>query len=82
MVRNCSRPGGPCKGVQVIEDSVKLIKAMHARQIFVAITQVIFAKLRRGITQRLEQLRDSEVSRIDSLLGSRQPNLAIARAEY
>jgi hypothetical protein len=40
--------------VQVVQISVELVEAMDRWQIFVAVTEMVFAELARGVTQRLE----------------------------
>src|SRR5262245_43550431 len=40
--------------VEVIEVSVKLVKSMHGRQEFVAISKMIFTELPGGVAERLQ----------------------------
>jgi hypothetical protein len=48
-------------GVEVVEDAVELVKAMHGGQILVAVTEMVLADLRGGVPMRLEQLGDRGV---------------------
>ena len=48
-------------GVQVVEVSEKLVEAVHGRQVFVAVAQVVLAELAGRVAQRLEQLGDRRV---------------------
>src|SRR6516165_206686 len=41
-------------GVQVVEVAVELVEAVHGRQIFVAVAEMVLADLRGRVAQRLE----------------------------
>ena len=45
-------------GVEMIENAVELVEAMHGGQIFVAVTEMVLADLRGNVAMRLEQLGD------------------------
>ncbi len=51
-------------GIQVIQVTEKLIKAVVGRQELVFVAQVVLAELATGITQRFEQLREGRVFRM------------------
>ena len=53
-------------GVQVVEVAEELVEAVHRRQILVAVAQVVLAELPGRVAQRLEQLRDRRVLRLQA----------------
>ncbi len=48
-------------GVQVVENAIELIEAVHCRQVFVEVPQVVLAVLCGGVAHRLEQLGNSGI---------------------
>src|SRR5208283_646888 len=50
------------------------VEAVHGRQIFVAVAQVVLAELTGGITERLQHFRDGCVFRVQSDRGARHPD--------
>ena len=48
-------------GVEVIEVAVELVEAVHGRQKFVAVAEVVLAELSGGVAERLEQFGDRRV---------------------
>ena len=59
-------------GVQVIQIAVELVEAVHCRQIFVAVAEMVLAELRGRIAQRLEQFGDRRVFLGQADRGGRQ----------
>ena len=51
-------------GVQVLEVAEEFVKAVHGRQEFVVVAEVILAELAADVTQRLEQFGDGRVLRL------------------
>ena len=62
-------------GVEVIEVAEELVEAMHGRQEFVAVAEMVLAELSGRIALRLQQLGDGRILRRQPFLGSRQANL-------
>ena len=48
-------------GVQVIEVAEELVEAVHGRQVFIAIAEMVLAELAGGVAERLEQFGDGRV---------------------
>jgi hypothetical protein len=48
----------------VIEITVELFEAMHGRQIFVAIAEVVLAELAGGVAERLQHFSYGRVFRL------------------
>ena len=63
-------------GIEVVEVAEELIKAVHRRQMLVAIAEVVLAELARAVALGLEQLGDGGVFILEALLGPRQAHLA------
>ena len=53
-------------GVEVIEIAEELVEAVHGRQIFVAIAEMVLAELTGGVAERLQHFRDGRVFRVQS----------------
>ena len=53
-------------GVQVIEVAEELVEAVHGRQVFVPIAEVVLAELAGGVAERLEQLGDGRIFRLQA----------------
>src|SRR5262249_19562805 len=53
-------------GVEVIEVAEKLIEAVYGRQKPVHVSQVVFAELPGGVTERLEELRNRRILYLQS----------------
>ena len=68
-------------GVQVIEIAVELVEAVHGRQEFVAVAEVVLAELAGRIAERLEQLGDRRVFLLQPERGARQADLGQAGAQ-
>jgi hypothetical protein len=66
----------------MVEIAKELVEAVRRWQIFVAIAQVVLAKLASGVTQRLEQFRDGGVFRVEANRGSRHSDLGQAGADW
>src|SRR5262249_46559026 len=52
--------------VEMIEIAVELVKTMHRRQVLIAIAEMILSELSGGVTQRLEELGDRYVARLQA----------------
>src|SRR5262249_37849076 len=61
-------------GVEVVEIAEPLVEAMHRGQKLVAITQMILAKLRGRIPDRLEHLRQGGIFLLNSAFRTRDAN--------
>ena len=48
-------------GVEVIEIAEELVEAVHGRQVFVPIAEMVLAELAGGVAERLEQFGDGRV---------------------
>ena len=68
-------------GVEVVEVAEELVEAVHGRQIFVAVAQVVLAELAGGVAQRLEQLGDGRIFLLQSDSGARHADLGQAGAD-
>jgi hypothetical protein len=52
----------PAVYLLVIEHAEELVETVGARQKFVAISEVVFAKLARGVAKRLKRFRNRDVA--------------------
>jgi hypothetical protein len=68
-------------GVEVIEIAEKFIEAVHTRQIFVAIAQVVLAELTGGVAERLQQFGDRRIFRVQSDHGAGHADFGQAGAD-
>ena len=50
----------------MIQVSIKLVEAVNSGQKFVSVAEVILANLRRGVSERLEQIGYRRVFLLDS----------------
>ena len=62
-------------GVEVVENSIEFVEAVHCREVLVAVAEMVFADLRAGVTHRLEQLGDGRIFILQALLGCGSPTL-------
>src|SRR5262249_47467450 len=58
--------------VQVIQIAIELLEAVHGRQIFVAVAEVVLAELRGRVAQWFEQFGDGRVFLVETNGGGRQ----------
>ena len=68
-------------GVQVIEIAEEFVEAVHGRQVFVAVAEMVLAELAGGIAERLEQFGDGRVFLLQSDGGAGHADLGQARAD-
>jgi len=68
--------------IKVIKNSVKFVETVNCWQIFIAVAQMVFADLGRGVTERLEELGDRCILVLDTLLGCRKADLQETGAEW
>ena len=68
-------------GIEVVEVAEELVEAVRGRQERVLVAQVVLAELAGGVTQRLEQLGDGRVLRLQADVGARQADLGQAGAD-
>src|SRR5690606_9193446 len=68
-------------GVQVVEVAEELVEPMAARQVLVAVTEVVLAKLTRRVAKRLEELGDGRILVLKPQPRARHTDLGQARAE-
>ena len=68
-------------GIQVVEAAEELVEAVHRRQMFVAVAQVVLAELAGGVAERLQQAGDGRVLRPHALGGAGQADLRQAGAD-
>ena len=67
--------------VEMVEDAVELVEAMHRRQEFIAVAEMVLADLRRGVAVRLEEFGDRRVLVLQALLGGRHADFQQTGAE-
>jgi hypothetical protein len=65
----------------MVQVAKKLVEAMHSRQIFVAIAEMILAELPGGVAERFEQLRQGNVSCLQTCSRAREADFAQAGAQ-
>ena len=68
-------------GVQVIEVAEELVEAVHGRQVFVAVAEVVLAELAGGVAERLQQFGDGRVFRLQADGGAGHADLGQAGAD-
>src|SRR5204863_9082533 len=68
-------------GVQVIQIAEELVEAMYGRQVFVAVTEVVLPELAGCIAERLEQLGDRRILRLEAHRRARHSDLGEARTD-
>jgi hypothetical protein len=62
-------------GVEMIEDAIKLVEAVNRRQEFIAVSQMVLANLRRGVTVWFEKFGNRRVFILQAFFGPGQSNL-------
>jgi hypothetical protein len=67
--------------IEVVEVAVELVEAVHGRQVFVAVAEMIFADLRGHVAVGLQELRDRRVLVLKTLSRARQADLEQPGAE-
>ena len=65
----------------MVEIAEELIEAVNGRQILVAVSQMVFAKLTRSVTEGLQEFCNGRVLRLQTYGRARDANLGQARAE-
>ena len=65
----------------MVKISEEFVKAVHGRQVFVPVAQVVFSELAGDVTVRLEELRNRRIFGSHALRRSRQTHLGKARAK-
>ena len=68
-------------GVEVIEVAEEFVEAVHARQVFVPIAQMVLAELAGGVAERLKQLSDGRVFLLQANGGAGHADLGQAGAD-
>ena len=68
-------------GIQVIEIAEELVEAVHGRQIFIAVAEVVLAELAGGVAERLQQLGDGRVFLLQADGGAGHADLGQAGAD-
>ena len=68
-------------GVQVVERAEELVEAVRGRQVRVEVAEVVLAELTGHVAERLEQLGDRHVARLQPFLRAGQAHLQQAGAE-
>ena len=68
--------------IEVVEVAEKLVKAVHRRQMLIAVTEMVLAELAGAVAERLQQRRDGGVLGAKAQWSPRQPHLAQAGAEH
>jgi len=68
--------------IQMIKIAVEFIEAVHCRQVFVAVAEVIFADLGCHVALRLEEFCQSRVFGLKALRGTGQSDRGQARAHW
>ncbi len=67
-------------GIQVVKISQEFIKAVHGREMFIAVTLVVFAELSCRVAEALQNGSHRDVRFLPTFLGTRHTNLSHARA--
>jgi hypothetical protein len=62
-------------GVEVVEIAEELIEAVHRRQEFVAVAEMVLAELAGGVAERFQRLGDGDVLRLQAERRARQADL-------
>ena len=62
-------------GVEVVEVAEELVEAVRGRQELVAVAEVVLAELAGDVAERLEQLGDGRILRLQAESEPRQPDL-------
>src|ERR1700722_1396239 len=68
-------------GIKVIKVAKEFVEAMHRRQEFVLVAQMILPELTDGVTMRLEQLGHGGIGRAQTDIGARHTDLGEARTD-
>ena len=68
-------------GIEVVEVAEELVKTMIGRQVFVAVAQVVFTELCRGVALRLERLGDGDIALLQAHRCPRDADLGQAGAQ-
>src|SRR6202011_5743885 len=68
-------------GVEMIEDAIELVEAVHCGKVFVTIAKMILADLRRCVTKWLEKLGDGRILVLNTLFGGGQADRQQTRAK-
>ena len=68
-------------GIEVIEVAEELVEAVHRRQKFVLVAQMVLAELAGGVAERLQQFGDGRVFRPQADIGARHADLGQAGAD-
>ncbi len=68
-------------GVEMVEVAEKLVEAVHRRQEFVAVAQMVLAELAGDVALRLQELGERRILVGQALLGRRQADLEQAGAD-
>src|SRR4051794_2252278 len=66
----------------MVEVAEEFVEAVHGRQIFVAVAQMVLAELAGGISQRFEQLGDRGIFLLKSDIRTGHTDLRQARADW
>ena len=62
--------------VEVVENAVEFVEAMHGGQEFVAVAEMVLADLRRRVAEWLEQFGDGRILVLQALLGAGMPTFS------
>ena len=68
-------------GIEVIEVAEELVEAVHGRQKFVAVAEMVLAELAGGVAERLQQLGDGHVLACRPTVGAGHADLGEAGAQ-
>ena len=68
-------------GVQVIEVAEELVEAVHGRQVFIPIAEMVLAELAGGVAERLQQFGDGRVFLLQADGGAGHADLGQAGAD-
>src|SRR5215467_3893786 len=60
--------------IQVIQVAEELVEAMHGRQVFIPIAQMVLAELPSGVSERLEHFGDGRIFLLKPDRGTRHPD--------
>ena len=68
-------------GVEVIQVAEELVEAVHGRQMFVAVAEMVLAELAGRIAEVLQELRNRRVLGTEALHRAREADLGQAGAD-
>ena len=69
-------------GIEMVEVAKELVEAVHRREKFVLVSQMILAELTRGVPERLQEFRNGWIFRTNTDVGTWHPHLGQTGADW